>query len=408
MQRESAGRFVSFGSFEVDLREHKLTKMGSRIRLQEQPFRILALLVERPGRVVTREEIRQELWPQGVYVDFDAALNTAVRKLRDALSDSADNPRFLETIPRQGYRFVAPVSWSSEPPDAVPIMPRMYRRPYLLTIVAALILVGAVVGGFRYIGRPNSKIAPEDTIVLADFDNGTGDEIFDGTLNTALILSLRQSPFFKVLPDSDVARTLQQMARPAGTKLTPELTRELCQRARSKAYLASSIGRLGSRYVLELKAVNCQNGETLALEQAIAASKEKVLDALGEAASRLRGELGESLASVQRFDVPLAHATTSSLEALKEYSIGFKVFDQKGTSAALPYFQRAIDLDPNFAIGYDELGLEYYNLSERVRASEYFSKAFQLRAHTSEWEKLAITADYNLNPTAEFAKAAQT
>jgi len=277
-----------------------------------------------------------------------------------------------------------------------------------MLVVTALILTGSAVGGFWHFRGRVSPITPQDTIVLADFDNSTGDEIFDGTLNTALTLSLRQSPFFKVLPDSDVARTLQQMTRPASTKLTPELTRELCQRAGSKAYIAGSIGSLGSKYVLGLKAVNCQNGETLAQEQAIANSKENVLDTLGEAASRVRGELGESLASVQKFDVPLAHATTSSLEALKVYSVGLKVFDQKGSSAALPYFQRAIDLDPNFAIGYDELGLEYYNLSERGRATEYFSKAFQLREQTGEWEKLAIAADYYLNATGELDKAAQT
>ncbi|HXY25533.1 MAG TPA: winged helix-turn-helix domain-containing protein, partial [Candidatus Acidoferrum sp.] len=407
MQHESAGRIVRFGSFEVDLRERKLTKTGSRIRLQEQPFRILVMLLERPGQLVTREEIRQELWPKDVFVDFDAALNTAVRKLRDALSDAADNPRFLETVPRQGYRFLAPVICSSELQAAVPFGSRIRQHPYML-VVTALILTGSAVGGFWHFRGRVSPITPQDTIVLADFDNSTGDEIFDGTLNTALTLSLRQSPFFKVLPDSDVARTLQQMTRPASTKLTPELTRELCQRAGSKAYIAGSIGSLGSKYVLGLKAVNCQNGETLAQEQAIANSKENVLDTLGEAASRVRGELGESLASVQKFDVPLAHATTSSLEALKVYSVGLKVFDQKGSSAALPYFQRAIDLDPNFAIGYDELGLEYYNLSERGRATEYFSKAFQLREQTGEWEKLAIAADYYLNATGELDKAAQT
>ena len=201
---------------------------------------------------------------------------------------------------------------------------------------------------------------------------------------------------------------MQQMTRPADTKLTPEVARELCQRAGSKVYLAGSVGSLGSGYVLGLKAVNCQSGDTVAQEQVTASSKENVLDALGKAASKLRGELGESLATVQKFDVPLAHATTSSLEALKVYSLGLKAFGEKGPAAALPFHQRAIQLDPNFALGYDQLGLDYYDLSEVGRASEYFSKAFQLREHASEWEKLAIAADYYLNVTGELDKAAQT
>ena len=172
-----------------------------------------------------------------------------------------------------------------------------------------------------------------------------------------------------MLPDSTVAKTLQLMTRPASTKLTPEVTRELCQRAGSKAYIAGSIGSLGSEYVLGLKAVNCQSGDTLAQEQVTAASKEKVLDALGEAASKLRGELGESLATVQKFDVPLVEATTSSLEALKAYSLGRKARNEKGDAAALPYDQRAIELDPNFAMAYIAVGIIYDTLGEIGRAS---------------------------------------
>ena len=239
-----------------------------------------------------------------------------------------------------------------------------------------------------------TRLTEKDTIVLADFANSTGDAIFDDTLKTALNVSLRQSPFLNVLSDSKVAKTLQQMTRPAGTKLTPEVARELCLRAGSKAYLAGVIGSLGSEYVLELKAVNCQNGDTLAQEQVTAASKEKVLDALGEAASKLRGELGESLATVQKFDVPLAQATTSSLEALKAYSLGYKAFYEKGPAAALPYYQRAIELDPNFAKGYITVGSVYLTLGQIERGREYISKAFQLREHASEREKLEIVADY--------------
>jgi len=279
----------------------------------------------------------------------------------------------------------------------------------VLVSAAAVILVAAAIGGALYFRSRQStiRLTDKDTIVLSDFDNKTGDSVFDDTLKTALNVSLRQSPFLNVLSASEVAKTLQLMTRPADTKLTPEVTRELCQRAGSKAYLAGSIGSLGSAYVLGLKAVNCQNGDTLAQEQVTAASKEKVLDALGGAASKLRGELGESLVSVQKFDVPLEQATTPSLEALKAYSLAEKATREKGPAAALPYSQRAIQLDPNFALGYLEAGVVYVNLGELGRGSEYLTKAFRLREHTSEREKLTIAANYYRLVTVELDKAAQ-
>ena len=244
------------------------------------------------------------------------------------------------------------------------------RWPILAGVAVVAVVLG--VGAWLYFARKAQALTEKDTIVLADFTNTTGDAIFDDTLKTALNVSLRQSPFLNVLSDSEVAKTLQQMTRPAGTKLTPEVARELCQRAGSKAYLAGSIGSLGSQYVLGLKAVNCRSGDTLAEEQVTAASKEKVLDTLGQAASKLRGELGESLATVQKLDVPLAEATTSSLEALKAYSLGAKARNEKGPAAALPYHQRAIELDPNFAMGYRAVGSDYSSLGELGRASEYY------------------------------------
>jgi DNA-binding winged helix-turn-helix (wHTH) protein/tetratricopeptide (TPR) repeat protein len=413
-QGKPAARIVRFGSFEVDFQEGRLTKAGIRIRLQEQPLQILALLLERPGQVVTREEIRQKLWSRDTFVEFDDALNTAVRKLRAALNDSADNPRFLETVPRRGYRFVAPVASTPEVEAvAAPITQSTPRRKYPFPslwfgFAAALIVAVAAVGAYRRLHHTGFQITTRDTIVLADFSNSTGDAVFDDALKTALNVSLRQSPFLNVLSDGEITKALQQMTRPASTKLTPELAREVCQRAGSKAYLAGSIGSLGSEYVLALKAWNCQSGDTLAEDQRTAASKEKVLDALGEAASRLRGELGESLATVQKFDVPLEQATTSSLEALKALSLGRKASDDKGPAAALPYDQRAIALDPNFAMAYRAVGIDYATLSELGRASEYFSKAFQLREHASEREKLTISADYYSYATGELDKAAQT
>jgi tetratricopeptide (TPR) repeat protein len=292
----------------------------------------------------------------------------------------------------------------------IPEVPVVGRKLWKILVPAAVILVAAAIGGTLYFRfhQTTHRLTDKDTVVLADFANSTGDAVFDDTLKTALTVSLRQSPFLNVLSDSDVAKTLQQMTRPANTKLTPEVARELCLRAGSKAYIAGSIGGLGSEFVLGLKAVNCQSGDTLAQEQLTAASKEKVLDALGEAASKLRGELGESLAMVQKFDVPLEQATTSSLEALKAYSLGIKASNEKGTGAELSYEQRSIDLDPNFAMGYRAVGNIYDALGETGRASEYLTKAFQLREHASEREKLTITADYYSSVTGELDKAAQT
>ena len=280
-----------------------------------------------------------------------------------------------------------------------------------ILVPAAVVLVAVLVAGtFYFRSRQHTAhvLTEKDTIVLADFSNSTGDAVFDDTLKTALSVSLNQSPFLNVLSENKVASTLKLMSRPADTKLTPEVTRELCQRADSKAYLAGSIASLGSQYVLGLKAVNCQSGDPLAEEQLTAASKEKVLDALGEAASKLRTELGESLATVQKLDVPLSEATTSSLEALKAYSLGQKAWNEKGPAAALPYHQRAIELDPNFAMGYNAVANDYFSLGELGRASDYSTRAFQLREHASEREKLTITANYYQNATGEQDKAAQT
>jgi Tfp pilus assembly protein PilF len=283
-------------------------------------------------------------------------------------------------------------------------------RAKLGWVFAAIVAIAAaVVSGLYYRSHQQGKrLTDKDTIVLTDFANSTGDPVFDDALKTALSVSLNQSPFLNVLSESKVAATLKLMSRPAGTKITPEVTRELCQRAGSKAYIAGAIGSLGSKYVLELKAVNCRSGDTLAEEQVTAASKEKVLDTLGEAASKLRGELGESLATVQKFDVPLLQATTSSLEALKAISLGRKVNIEKGHAAALPYYQRAIALDPNFVEGYLAVGYDYFNLGEVGRAREYMTKAFQLREHASEREKLLIAGTYYLNVTGELDKSAQT
>jgi serine/threonine protein kinase/tetratricopeptide (TPR) repeat protein len=275
-------------------------------------------------------------------------------------------------------------------------------------IAIPVVLAGAALaGGLYYRSHRSKPLTVKDTVVLADFENSTGDAIFNDTLKTALTVSLRQSPFLNVLPEGRVARTVRQMTLAPDAKLTPAVAREVCQRAGSKAYLAGSIGSLGSEYVLGLKAVNCQNGNTLAEEQVTAKSKEKVLDALGEAASKMRRELGESLATVQKFDVPLEQATTASLEALNTYGLALATWDKKGDHDSLPIFKKAVELDPNFAVAYGALATIYHNVGELELSREAATKSYQLRDRVTEAERETIDARYYSYVTGDLEKSTQ-
>ena len=279
---------------------------------------------------------------------------------------------------------------------------------WIVSAIVAVVAVVLSVGAWLYYARRAQALTEKDTIVLGDFTNTTGDAIFDDTLKTALNVSLRQSPFLNVLSDSEVTKTLQLMTRPDDTKLTPALARELCQRAGSKAYLAGSIGSLGSQYVLGLKAVNCRSGDTLAEEQVTASSKEKVLDTLGQAATELRSGLGESLSTVEKFDSPLEQATTSSLEALQAYSLGWKTqWARADSAAAVPFFQRAVQLDPNFAMAYASLGTSYWVVAETSLGAENMKKAYALRERVSTREKFYIESHYHDFVTGDMEKTRQ-
>ncbi len=263
-------------------------------------------------------------------------------------------------------------------------------------LFAAMLLIAVVVGGGLYWrSRTSLRLTDKDTIVLADFDNKTGDAVFDGTLRQGLSVQLEQSPFLALLSEGRVNKTLKLMGRPADDRLTPEVTREVCQRTGSKAMLTGSIAGLGSQYVIGLKAVNCNSGDVLAETQERAASKETVLTALDAAAISLRGKLGESLSSVQKYATPLEEATTPSLEALQAYTLGEQEHDVKNDdTAAIPLFQRAASLDPNFAMAYAHLGNSYANLNQTTRAADNARKAYELRERVSEREKFYIDSHY--------------
>src|SRR5271170_1996713 len=276
-------------------------------------------------------------------------------------------------------------------------VPAAQRKLWKILVPAATVVVAALaVGGYFYSHR-TPALTEKDTIVLADFTNTTGDTVFDGTLRQGLASQLEQSPFLNLLSDQQIAQTLGLMAQPKDSRLTSELAREVCQRTAGAASIEGSISSLGSQYVVGLKAVNCHNGDALANEQATANGKEQVLKALGDAATKIRVKLGESLASVQKYDAPAENVTTSSLEALQAYSLGYKAVDVNvDSAAAIPFFQRAIGLDPNFTMAYARLGMMYFNLGEPGRGAEIIRKAFELRGRTSEREKLLISSSYEL------------
>jgi eukaryotic-like serine/threonine-protein kinase len=273
---------------------------------------------------------------------------------------------------------------------------------------AALVAIGLGIGGWLHFAHRARPLSETDTIVLADFSNSTGDAVFDDTLKQALGISLQQSPFFNVVSDQTVAKTLQLMTRQPGTPLTPEVAREVCLRAGSRAYIAGSIAKMGNEYVVGLKAVSCASGDTLSQKQAQATGKEKVLDALGGVATKLRAELGESLSSIRTFDAPLEQATTPSMEALKAFSSGMKVWGPSGPSATIPFYRHAIELDPNFALAYAWLGRMYGDLGESVLSTDHIRKAYGLRDRASEWEKYFISANFHLVVTGNLEKAQQS
>lgn len=275
-------------------------------------------------------------------------------------------------------------------------------------VTAAVALAALVAVTFYWRSTKAHALTTKDTIVLAEFANTTGDTVFDDALRQGLSTQLAQSPFLSILPTNRVQDTLRLMGRPASDRLTQDTAREVCVRTASKALLAGSIASLGSHYAISITAANCQTGDLLAQEQAEAANKEEVLGALGKAATQLREKLGESLNSIQQFNTPIEQATTSSLEALKAYSIGFNLRTTAGDPEALPSFKHAIEIDPNFALAYADLGIVYGNVGETRLSRENLRKAYALRERVTEAERFRITSLYYAFVTGELEKENQT
>ncbi len=300
----------------------------------------------------------------------------------------------------------APIA--ERPDDVIVRLGDGSRRRWLTATAVALISL--VAGGLFWIRshKTPAKFTDKDSIVLADFDNNSGDPVFDDTLKQGLSIQVEQSPFLSLVSDRRVNATLKLMGRAAGDQLTVEVAREVCLRTASTAMLSGSIARLGSQYVIGLQVVGCNTGDMLAAAQEQAANKEGVLKALDAAAISLRGKLGESLSSVEKYATPLAQATTPSLEALRAYSLAQKTRSAKGETASLPFFKRAVELDPNFAMAYRTMAVVYGNLGESARAAENARKAYPLRESVSERERFSIEASYYTYATGELEKAAQS
>jgi eukaryotic-like serine/threonine-protein kinase len=277
----------------------------------------------------------------------------------------------------------------------------------LLAVAAVLVIAGLLGGGLYWRSRSAQKLTEKDSILLADFVNTTGDPVFDGTLKQAMAVQLEQSPYLNIAPEQTIRKALQFMGRSADERVTGSVAREICEREHIKAMLSGSIAALGTQYVVALNAANCATGDSLAREQVTAASKEAVLPAVGKAASSLRGKLGESLVSIQKFDTPVTEATTSSLEALKAYAAADEMRNGGGEAESIPLFQHAIELDPNFALAYARLAAVYSNVGEDDRSVEVARKAFDLRERVSERERFYIT-DHFYTATGELEKEKET
>jgi len=291
-------------------------------------------------------------------------------------------------------------------PSLLPVFAKAGRKRLLFS-AAALVLV-IVAATFLTHRRQPVILGGTDSILISDFLNTTGEPVFDDTLKQATSVQLAQSPFLNILSEARIGAVLKLMAKPRDTKLTPDIARDLCQRAGAKVYIAGSIASLGKQYVIGLNAINCQTGDLMAQEQETADGKEHVVKALGTAATRLRGRLGESLGTMQKFDTPLDQVTTSSLEALKALTVGRKTLLEKGDAAAIPFFKHAIELDPNFADAYAALAISYTNLREPGLAGENLKRAYNLRDRVSEREKFRISNYYYILVSGQLDKAIET
>ncbi len=425
MEQAPSSPMLKFGPYLVDLAAGEVRKNGSRIRLQEKPLRVLALLVERQGQVVTREELKKHLWPEDTFVDFETGLNTAVSKLRDALSDSAETPRYIETIPRRGYRFIFPVelvdghhpaagnSGNSQKPEPAPALTptadelsgtqarnvpktRSAIRAWLWTSLAVAVLF---VGGGAYWlthGRPALSFHSSDSVLITDFENQTGDPRFDNALGTAFGVSIAQSRYANVYPRMQLDAVLKRMGRQQGERITASLGREICQRESVRGLIVSSITRTGQEYALTAQLVDPQSGETVRSYTERSYGEDHILDALDVLSREIREALGESLYQIHQAGKPLPQVTTKSLSALQQYAEGSALWPRGKHQDAVTLFKAAVAADPDFTMAHAALGNAYYSYiyNQPEDGQKEYEKALSLSSRTTDRERMIIEAQY--------------
>jgi eukaryotic-like serine/threonine-protein kinase len=411
-----------FGEFRVDPLDRTLRRNDAPVVLSRRAFDVLLYLVQNPGRAVTKEELLKSIWPDA-FVD-ENNLTQSMSVLRRALEEQPGQNNYIATLPGRGYQFIAPVQ-AVGPPTAIqhqiptpdhPVGSVLLQQRTVTTRVvteetgqhalpaprrrsaAPLIVLSAVavaVGAGYAVWRHFHPRATSAKVVIADFQNTTGDATFDRTLARVLEIDLGQSPYMDVMSEREVVIVLQYMGRPADSALPADLARQVCERGNREAVLTGSIASLGRSYLLTLEATGCASGKSLAAAKAQASTKEGVLAAVDSLADRVRSKLGESASSRETYQVPTATATTPSLEALKAYSMGIYLGSLgRDESESLPFFQKAVELDPKFSMAWGAMAADYYNQAEYAKASATYAKAFQLSGSISAKEKLTIEAHY--------------
>ncbi|MEJ7608652.1 MAG: winged helix-turn-helix domain-containing protein [Bryobacteraceae bacterium] len=395
----------AFDQFRLNMAERTLESGGKPVSVSPKALEVLIVLIENRGRIVEKDELMRRVWPGTFVEENNLAFNISV--LRKIFAESSVSPRYIETVPKRGYRFIAKEGHLFK--ASAPTVSRFSWRWTPIAALFALGLIGIVAFRFRGASKlaDTKMLTDTETIVLADFVNKTGDPVFDGTLKQGLAVELGQSSFLNLISDERVKRTLRLMRQPAEV-LTPEVARELCQRMGSAVVLEGSIASVGSSYVLGLLAKNCSSGVVVDNQQIQTNRREDVLSALSQIARQFRLRVGESPQLLRTHDVPLAEATTGSLEALKAYTAAWSVMYSQGAMTALPLFKRATELDPEFAMAHASMGRMYADIDEADLAAQSLRRAWELRDHASDRERFLIVANYHMFVTRNVEEARKT
>ncbi len=413
---QRAKELFEFGPFRVDPEKETLLREGEPVALTPKTFQILLVLIRHNEEVVTKDDLMKAVWPD-TFVE-EANLSRNISMLRKALGETAQDHRYIVTVPGRGYRLVENVHLI--PDREVSVVAATHSIVHVdvkesgpwpwrwLAMGMVIVLVVGLGTWWRFLAHRRTILETRDTVVLADFANSTGDPVFDETLREGLAIELEQSPFLGLISDQRIRHMLGLMGHPVDARITPEIARGVCERTGSAAVLEGSIAPLGSQYVLELRAKSCRTGEVLDQEQVQVAKKEDVLNALGQISSRFRERLGESLTTIREHNTPLDEATTPSLEALEAFSMGWKLHMTSGAGAGMPFVQRAVEIDPNFALAYSTLGRAYADVEEGDLSVRSSTRAWQLRDHASDREKFVIDANYAILATGNLEAARQT